>query len=252
MEGRESTAEAPRHVAAPPRLVRALGAWLAVLALAVTTSAEEPITRLSLADAIELAARDNPSLRAKEFEYRAVGAGEITAGLRPNPSFTFSAEQLTPGGSSGAAIPQYTVSVGQPIELGGKRARRVESAKAATRVTGYELADVQRQLLYQVKKSFTDALAAREALGIARQNLDVLDEAERIQRRRAEKGDISELDLMRIQIQRFAFQRDAADAAQALTAARIALRAATASGRLAPDFDVVGDLAFRDVEQSPA
>src|SRR5262249_56371503 len=138
--------------------------------------AEEPIPRLSLADAIELAARDNPSLRAKEFEYRAVGAGEITAGLRPNPSSTFSAEQLTPGGSSGAAIPQYTVSVGQPIELGGKRQRRVDSARAATRVTGYELADLQRQTVFLVKKSFTDILIAKETLALAEENLSTLNE----------------------------------------------------------------------------
>jgi cobalt-zinc-cadmium efflux system outer membrane protein len=233
-------------------MARVLGFGLALLGVAVGAGAEEPITRLSLTEAIGLAARENPTVRAKEFEYRAVGAGEITAGLRPNPSFTFSGEQFTSGGSSGAAIVQYTVSVGQPIELGNKRARRIDSAKAATRVTGYELADVQRQVLYQVKKSFTDALAAREALSLAQQNLDVLDEAERIQRVRAEKGDISDLELLRIQVQRFAFQRDAADAAQALRAAKIALRAVMGPARLAPEFEVVGDLAFREVEQSPA
>jgi len=110
-----------------------LGLGLALWGVAAGARADDQITRLSLDEAVGLALRDNPSVRAKALEYRAVGAGEITAGLRPNPTFTFSGEQLTPGGSSGAAIPQYTVSVGQPIELGDKRGRRIESAKAAAR-----------------------------------------------------------------------------------------------------------------------
>jgi outer membrane protein, heavy metal efflux system len=194
---------------------------------------------------VSLATRANPTIRAKEFEHQAVTANEITAGLRPNPTANFLAEQF--GGASDASQTQYTLSVGQPIELGGKRQRRIDSARAATRVTGHELDDVRRQIIFQVKKSFTDALAARESLTLAEQNLQALDELEKIQRFRAERGDISELELLRIQVQRFAFERDAADARQALKAARIALRAAVGPDRIAEEFDLVGDLAFKDV-----
>jgi outer membrane protein, heavy metal efflux system len=167
------------------------------------------------------------------------------AGLRPNPTANFLAEQF--GGASDASQVQYTFSVGQPIELGGKRQRRLDSARAATRVTGHELDDVRRQIIFLVKKSFGDALAGRESLSLAEQNLQSLDELERIQRFRAERGDISELELLRIQVQRFAFERDAADARQALRVARIALRAAVGPDRIAEEFDLVGDLAFKDV-----
>ena len=74
-----------------------------------------------------------------------------------------------------------------------------------------------------------------------------LDELERIQRFRAERGDISELELLRIQVQRFAFERDAADARQALRAAKIALRAAAGPDRIAEEFDLVGELAVTDI-----
>jgi cobalt-zinc-cadmium efflux system outer membrane protein len=224
----------------------AVGA-LCVLTLAASggVAAQAPLTRLSLDDAVSLATRANPTIRAKEFEHQAVTANEITAGLRPNPTANFLAEQF--GGASDASQTQYTLSVGQPIELGGKRQRRIDSARAATRVTGHELDDVRRQIIFQVKKSFTDALAARESLTLAEQNLQALDELERIQRFRAERGDISELELLRIQVQRFAFERDAADARQALKVARIALRAAAGPDRIAEEFDLVGDLAFKDV-----
>ena len=208
-------------------------------------AAQTPLARLSLDDAVSLATRANPTIRAKEFEHQAVTANETTAGLRPNPTANFLAEQF--GGASDASQTQYTFSVGQPIELGGKRQRRIDSAKAATRVTGHELDDVRRQIIFQVKKSFTDALAGRESLTLAEQNLQALDELERIQRFRAERGDISELELLRIQVQRFAFERDAADARQALKAAKISLRAVAGQDRIAEDFEVVGDLGFKDI-----
>ena len=208
-------------------------------------AAQAPLARLSLEEAVSLAASGNPTIRAKEFERQAVTANEITAGLRPNPTATFLAEQFA--GASDASQVQYTFSVGQPIELGGKRQRRLDSARAATRVTGHELDDVRRQIVFLVKKAYTDALTGRGGLALAQENLKELDELERIQRFRAERGDISELELLRIQVQRFAFERDAADARQALKAAKIALRAAAGPDRIAEDFDVVGDLAFTEM-----
>ena len=219
----------------------ALGLLIAV----APAAAQERLTRLTLEEAVDLATRANPTVRAKQFEHQAVGANEITAGLRPNPTASFLAEQF--GGASSASQTQYTFTVGQPIELGGKRQRRIESARAATRVTGHELEDVRRQIGFQVKKAFTDALVALEGLGLAEQNLQTLDELQRIQRVRAEKGDISELELLRIEVQRFALERDAADARQALRAARIVLRGAIGPDRVAEDFDLVGELTDRDV-----
>jgi outer membrane protein, heavy metal efflux system len=157
----------------------------------------------------------------------------------------FLAEQLRPGQPQQDA--QYTVNVGQPIELGGKRGRRVDSARAATQVANYQLEDVRRQVTLQVKSAFAAALIAREQLALARDNLKTLDDTERIQRLRAEKGDISELELLRIQVQRFAFERDAADASQALSAAKIALRSAAGAENIAEDFEVVGDLGLKEV-----
>ena len=207
--------------------------------------AQETAPRLTLDDVVALAVRENRTLRAKQFEYQATRAGEITAGLRPNPTASYSAEQLGASRNSDA-IPQHSVTVGQPIELAGKRGRRLDSARAAIRVSEWELVDVRRQVIAQVKKSFTDVLVAQATLALAQVNLRALDEVERIQRFRAERGDISELELTRIQVQRFAFERDAADARQAIEAAKIMLRATAAPDTLPADFEVLGDVGFRD------
>ena len=58
--------------------------------------------------------------------------------------------------------------------------------------------------------------------------------------------------MLRIQVQRYALERDAADARQAIRAAKIALRAAVGPDRVVDEFEVVGDLEFRDVEPAPA
>lgn len=205
----------------------------------------QPLNRVSLDEALQLAVRQNPTLMAQQAALFATKAGETTAALRPNPTMNFLAEQLRPGQAQQDA--QYTINVGQPIELGGKRHRRIDSARAATQVAAYQLDDVRRQIILQVKSAFAGALIAREQLALAEANLKTLDDTERIQRLRAQKGDISELELLRIQVQRFTFERDAADARQALAAARIALRTAAGAANIAEDFDVIGELGFTEI-----
>ncbi|HWP77341.1 MAG TPA: TolC family protein, partial [Methylomirabilota bacterium] len=151
--------------------------------------AQEPVRRLSLDEALALALRQNPTVRAKVAELRSVQVSEITAGLRPNPTATYLAEQF--GGGS-AALVQHTFSIGQPIELGGKRLRRVDAARAATRVTAFQLEDVRRLTVLQVKTAFAGALVAREQLALAEENLRALDETARLQRLRVDRGDLSE------------------------------------------------------------
>src|SRR6266487_3176695 len=96
---------------------------------ATVGNAQDRITSLSLDEAVALATRENFTLRAAQFDYQATRANEITAGLLPNPAFSYMAEQL------GEPVPnkqQYTVILGQLIETGGKRQRRLDSAQAGT------------------------------------------------------------------------------------------------------------------------
>ena len=205
-------------------------------------NAQDRLTSLSLDEALSLATRENFTLRAAQFDYQATRANEVTAGLIPNPSFSYLGEQL----NEPANGQQYTAAIGQTIETGGKRQRRLDSARAATRVAGHALTGVEQQVLFQVKKSFTDVLTAKAALELAEQNLKTIGEIEKIQSLRAAKGDLSELELLRIQVQQYSFQRDAADARQAIQAAKSALRTFAGPDRIADDYDVVGKLDFRD------
>ena len=220
------------------------------LGVARLCGAQQQLDRVSVDEALQLALRQSPTVRAQQAALASTKAGETTAALRPNPSMNFLAEQFKPGASQQDT--QYTVNVGQPLELGGKRGRRIDSARAATQVASYQLEDIRRQITLQVRSAFAGALIAREQLALAQENVKTLDDTERIQRLRAEKGDISQLELLRIQVQRFTFERDAADARQALSAAKIALRTAAGAEHIAEDFEVVGELGFKEVSLDKA
>src|SRR2546422_744930 len=144
--------------------------------------AQERATRLTLDEAVGLALRENPTLRAKGYELEATRANEITAGLIPNPTAAFTSEKY-----GGTTFIEQTLTIGQTLETGGKRRRRLDSARAASRVSEYEVADVRRLVVFQVKKSFTDALTALAALQLAAQNLKALADLERLQRLRADQ-----------------------------------------------------------------
>src|SRR6266850_1289278 len=86
----------------------------------------------------------------------------------------------------------------------------LDDARAAIRVTAAELDDVRRQTVAQVKKAFTDTLVAEATLALAGENLRTIDEVERLQRIRSEKGDISEIARTRAEIDRADALREAA------------------------------------------
>ena len=146
------------------------GAVCILTLVAWLTASAQSVPQLTLEQAARLALQHNPILRAKEREYEATRANEITAGLRPNPTASYGAEQL----GNRAVEPQHTVALSQTIEMGGKRQRRMESAQAATRVSAFEVADVRRQVVAAVKKAFTDVLVA-QATGGGLSVLDLLD-----------------------------------------------------------------------------
>lgn len=220
-------------------LPQALSLLIVAMASAGTAWAQAPLRQLSLDDAIRLTA-ENQSLRARNFDLKAKQAAEITAGLRPNPQFSYSPSTLTPLRSV-----DNTLSVAQTFETMGKRDLRVQSARADTRISGFQVQDFERQLAFQVKSTFVSALVAKTSLEFAQDNLKSLDEVERLQRLRFQKGDLSGLDLVRLEGQRYDFERDAADARNSLQSAKTTLRT-IAPDRIAEQFEIKGDLVYRE------
>src|SRR5215469_4997462 len=83
----------------------------------------------------------NPTLQAQVQSVESSRAGEITAGLRPNPQFQNDTTSATLG-------------IYQEFEIGGKRSARLEGARLATSISQTDLANLRRTLLLNLRQSF--------------------------------------------------------------------------------------------------
>ncbi|WP_275546061.1 TolC family protein [Pseudomonas sp. Marseille-Q0931] len=130
--------------------VLALGAGQSFAAASVT-----------LDEAVSLALQNNPSLQASS---RAIGISEgerRQAGLIPNPELSWEMEDTR------SSTRTTTVQISQPIELGGKRAARIELAERGMSSTAIEQEQVRNELRAGVIQAFHGALQARMQLELA-------------------------------------------------------------------------------------
>jgi outer membrane protein, heavy metal efflux system len=143
---------------------------------------------------------------------------------------------------------QWATQLSQTIELGGKRGRRIDSAEAASQVEAYSLEDLKRQTVLLVKQSYVGIIVAKAQAEQTRINLKELDDQLRLQSLRTRTGDLSDLDYLRVEQQRFQFESDAADADQNLLVAKVNFRAAVGVDQLPEQFDVTGTFDLREVK----
>jgi cobalt-zinc-cadmium efflux system outer membrane protein len=211
---------------------------LSFLALPLQAPAAE-IRSLTLKQAVELALLRNPTLRAQALTIISAKANEMTAALRPNPVFTSSSQDFTAG-------------LSQLFERGAKRQRHIDSAKLSTDIVTIDHSDARRNLIFQVRKSFTDALLAKSNMVLAEENLKSFQEVEDLSTLRFQKGEISGTDILKIELQKLQLESDVQEAILRLRTAKTTLRTLLASPDLTEDFDVEGELSFAEVDMALA
>ena len=208
-----------------------------------------PATRLTREEAVALALQRNQSLRAQRLTVDESRAGEVTAGLKPNPLFTSSNQDFpvfTPGqltASNLANNQTYTESLSYLFERGGKRERRLQVARDATEMTARTVDDAERQVRLQVGQAFVGVLLAKATLEFARQDLKDFTEVVDLNRKRVAGGDLAEGDYLKIALQKLQFEQDVSAAEVALVQSKAALRQLVGYDTVAEEFDVVGELA---------
>lgn len=135
----------------------AIACALLGLAAAGRAAPAVPGAPLALGQAIELALQRHPALRAGAYDLALAQARAAQAGLRPNPELAFERE-----GSL-----ETTLSLGQVIELGGQRSRRVDAALAGLDLAGVEQYARQLDVLAGVTTAFIDVVAMQERVRFA-------------------------------------------------------------------------------------
>jgi cobalt-zinc-cadmium efflux system outer membrane protein len=196
----------------------------------------------------------NPTLLAGKLNVDESKAQEITAFLRPNPSFTVSADgtQIVPhkGVWQPLAGTFETPSISYLHERQHKRELRLESAQKGTSIATSQQADLERTLLFNLRSAFVQTLQSKAVLDVSKANLEYYDHVLSVSNEQYKAGDIAQIDLDRLQLQRVQFEADVQSAEVNLRTAKIQLLQLLNDRTPVDQFDVVGPFDFGERLQS--
>lgn len=218
-----------------------------LLCLGWRAAAQEPWTWEKVRARFE---QSNPTLQAGKLSVDESKAQEITAYLRPNPTFTLSADGTQIAPYQGVWQPLRGTSVSPNIsylhERRHKRELRLESAKQGTLIAESSHADLERTLLFNLRGAFVSALQAKAVLQLAKDNLAYYDHLLDISRTRFSAGDIAQIDFDRLELQRVQYESDLQAAEENLENAKIQLLTLLNDRTPIDQFDVTGPYDFND------
>jgi cobalt-zinc-cadmium efflux system outer membrane protein len=198
-------------------------------------------------DRLEL---NNPTLLAGKLNISELQAQEITAHFRPNPDLTLLSDQIAPftagqpHGPFAYLLPSATVSYLH--ERAHKRELRTESAQKGTAVGVSQQNDLERGLLFSLRSAFVQTLQAKAVLQVSKDNLDYYDHLLKISRDRFQAGDIAQIDLDRLELQRVQYESDMQTAEVNLRTAKIQMLMLLNDRTPIEQFDLVGVFDFND------
>jgi cobalt-zinc-cadmium efflux system outer membrane protein len=223
---------------------------LGLLATAVGVAAAQTSSPLTWEQVSRRFAQNNPNLLAGRLNIEESKAQEITAYLRPNPTTTLSVDQINPfpGGPPhsccGALLSVAAFSYLHEREH--KRELRLESARQGTAMTVSSQADLERTLLFSLRSAFVAVLQAKAVLQLAKDNLAYYDHVLELSRVRWKAGDIAQVDLDRLELQRVQYESDVETAQVSLRTAKIALLTLLNDRTAVEQFDVIGPFDFAE------
>jgi outer membrane protein, heavy metal efflux system len=212
--------------------------------------AQQPPTALTWQQILDKFEGANPTLRAGKLNIDESRAAEITAYLRPNPDFSITADGFQISRNGGVWRPLSgvveTPGISYLHEREHKRELRRDQAKESTAVAESTYLDQERNLVFNLRNAFVQALQAKAVLQNATDNLTYWDRELEISRTRYKAGDIAQLDLNRLELQRVQFESDFETALVNLRTAKIQLLMLLNDRTPIDRFDVVGNFDFSE------
>src|SRR5579862_4840503 len=234
------------------RRIASLSLWLAFAVQA--SSGQTAPTLISLDQAIDLALAHNHALKASRTLVFQNQAQEITANLRPNPTFGVDSQFIpifTPQDFSTDDLnltQQFDVGISYLFERGKKRQHRLQAARDQTAVTTAQVTDAERTLVFNVGQQFISVLLAESTLQLAMQDLKSFQDTADIAEAQLKAGAISEGDYLKIKLQLLQFETDVSSARLAKTQALVGLRQMMGYDAAPADYDVLGDLSYQPLK----
>jgi cobalt-zinc-cadmium efflux system outer membrane protein len=207
--------------------------------------------KLTLEQAIDLAIQRNHSLLATRTTVQQNLAQEVTANLRPNPTF-FTDWEYLPLYKPNVGFLDYLhdstegdIGMSYMFERGEKRQHRLEAAQDNTAVTRAQVSDSERGLAFQVGQLFINVQLAESTLDLAQQDLKSFQETVNISARQYQIGAIAENDFLKMKLQLVQFQSDLEQAELSKEQALSDLRQQLGYESVPADYDVTGSFDYQ-------
>jgi outer membrane protein, heavy metal efflux system len=190
----------------------------------------------------------NPALKADADNVEELKAEEITAFLRPNPQFSFTADgtQIAPNNGIWEPLAGTFVVPGVSYlhERDHKRELRRDSAKQGTQIAESQHEDLKRTMEFTLRSAFVNTIEAKAVLELAKADLEYYDHIIQISRDRFNAGDIAQIDLDRIELERVQYESEIQTAIVNLRTAKIQLLQLLNERTPVEQFDVSGPFDF--------
>jgi len=194
-----------------------LSAATASLLLSVSAFAQvAPVGSLTLQAAINRAMAANATLAAARLRGPINLANLAVARERLNPEGSFELEKETPREAYGFAV---------PVELGGKRAKRIAVGEATVRAGEAEIAATVAQVRNDVRRAYFGQLLAESRLTLLREQRDLSMRARDTAQARFDAGSAPRLEVLQAQLALAAAENEATAAEGTTSAARAAFNA---------------------------
>ena len=195
---------------------------------------------------------NNPTVQAGQLGVEESKAAETTAYLRPNPQFSLTNDQINLLGQPTNPLQNLitVANVSYLHERQQKRELRLDSAQGATTIVASMQADLMRNLLFALRSAFVQTLQAKAFRALAQDNLSTYDQVLALSQDRLQVGDIAQIDLDRLQLQRVSYESDAQTADINLRLAKLQLLRLLNDSTPVDQFDVNGPFDFASPAQT--
>ncbi len=193
---------------------------------------------LSLSGAIQRALEQNPQLKVFYTQVKAREARTWQESLLPNPELDIEVENFAGTGPYTAfKSTESTITIGQPIVLGGKIDKRTRIAAAESDIALLQYEIQRLEVVTRVRNDFTQMLRAQRRLELERKLLELSRSFKKNVDRLVQSGRLSRAESARAQVELSNRQVALQQSLRQLNNAR--RRLAAAWGAKSPDFKFV-------------
>jgi len=175
----------------------ACGALLVMGMAAADASAQQA---LSLREAVDRALASRPSLKAEAERVNVAEGLRQQASARPNPEFQFQNENLRPGMTYSQDVDTLAYMV-QPLDVLGKRARRIDAAAQGVARTQAEYDLAKLRTVRDVKLAYWAARGAEQSRDLLRDTMTNFQQIVDYNNARLKVGTIAEQDVLRVRLE---------------------------------------------------